>query len=206
MQCRVRARISLPQSTYYSASFRACSRGFVGEAEGFAEQALGGAKPGLSYERAQDGCDFREQSFSFPPDQEAKHADGNEAVLKGGVASSGFIHQDKVRVQFQSQREGLGFAGVEVLVPVERSGYAADWPGLERGWQDKARKPSGRRGEAQKFGVNGWRNEHLAKQLGQQLLLADEGQVEDDGGIGNDNHSPRRRSSAVRSACRSSGV
>lgn len=120
-----------PQFTYGSASFRACSGGFVGEAKGFAEQALGGAKLGLSYERAQDGCDCREQSFSFSPDQEAKHADGNEAVLKGGVASGGFIHQDKVRVQFQSQREGLGFAGVQALVPAERSGDAAGRPGLE---------------------------------------------------------------------------
>lgn len=54
--------------------------------------------------------------------------------------------------------------------------------------------------------MNGGWNENFAKQLGQQLLLTDEGQVEDDGGIGNDNHSPGRPSSAVRSARRSSGV
>ena len=54
-----------------------------------------------------------------------------EPVLKGGVASGGFIHQDKVRVQFQSQREGLGFAGVEALVPAERGRDAIDRPGLE---------------------------------------------------------------------------
>ena len=94
---------------------------------------MGGAKPGLSDERAQDGGDCRNQPFSFSLNQEAQHADRNKAVLKGGMASGGFIHQDKVRMQFQGQREGLGFAGVQALVPAERDGDAADRPGLERG-------------------------------------------------------------------------
>ena len=176
---------------------------FARKAKRFADEFIGGPEAGLRQEVLDDRRYGWQESIALCANKNAQDSDRGETKLYSNEAAVSLVDENPIRADLQGEGEGLRFTGIEIRIARNRS---------RDGFRRLDTNPfgKGQTGEApggvcktDKLGLDGGRNHNLMKNVIQQILVPDQREIENDRGVRDNNHTPRMRSIAARSLCRS---
>lgn len=176
---------------------------FARKAKRFADEFIGGPEAGLCQEVVDDRCYGMQEPIALCANKNAQDSDRGETKFDGDGAPVRLVDEDPIRADLQCEGEGLGFTGIEIGVARNRcrDGFRQLNPNpFGKGQTGEA--PGGLC-ETDKLGLDGGRNHNLMENGIQQVLVPDQREIENDRGVRDNDHTPRMRSMAARSLCRS---
>jgi len=132
-------------------------------------------------------------------EQDAEQADRLQPERDRGGATSALIHQYCVRLPLEGERDGGDLSVVEAANRNRRGQAGHGNHLLDELREDQAVKPRILDGEALKLARHRLRSNDLSEELRQQGFPPDEAEVQNDGGVGDDDHFRSRERSVSRS-------
>ena len=176
---------------------------FARKAKRFADEFIGGPEAGLCQEVVDDRRDGWQESIALCANKNAQDSDRGETKFDGDGTTVRLIDENPIRVDLQCEGEGLGFTGIEIRIARNRcrDGFRRLNPNpFGKGQTGKA--PRGLC-KTDKLGLDSGGNHNLMENGIQQVLVPDKREIENDRRVRDNNHTPRMRSMAARSLCRS---
>ncbi len=139
-------------------------------------------------------------------DENPQQARGLQAECDGDGATGDFVNEDVANSATDGERKRGDFPGVEGIIVCDGGRNFRRGDDADEGRKPQASEARLITGESLKLGDDGRRREDCAEEFCQQFVVTKPGEIQDDGGIRDDDHSGKSVFIAARSSSSISGV
>jgi len=179
------------------------SRSFICKSQDLEDQILRCVEAGFCHKAVNDRCNRRQNPFALCSDKNAQDPNRGETEINCNSAPMHFVNKHSVRMNFQCEGKSLGFTGIECRIGPDHCRDNLRRLNPNPIGESQTGKASGGSGKSDILGLNGGRNHNLMEDVTQHIPAANKREIKDDRSVRDNNHTPRIRSIAARSSCRS---